>query len=257
MQAIITAGGTFSADNPLFIETGIAKKALLPMGDKLMIQWVAEALMQSKHITGLVIVGMEAGEFDDSNLNVQYTPSLGNIIDNVKVGIELAEKADPHFQKAIICSSDVPLINADLIDEFIDICLETDHDLYYPVVEEQTLEKRFPNSMRTFTPMKGGRYTGGDVMMVDKRAVKINLELMRGLTGQRKNFFQQARMIGFTFIFRFIFHLMDIEEAGERASKTLNIKGRILDYPRAEIGMDVDKLHQYQMVKADIEASQA
>jgi len=94
-------------------------------------------------------------------------------------------------------------------------------------------------------------------MMVDKRAVKINLELMRGLTGQRKNFFQQARMIGFTFIFRFIFHLMDIEEAGERASKTLNIKGRILDYPRAEIGMDVDKLHQYQMVKADIEASQA
>lgn len=257
MQAIITAGGTFAADNPLFIETGIAKKALLPMGDKLMIQWVAEALMQSKHITGLVIVGMEAGEFDDSNLTVQYTPSRGNIIDNVTAGIELAEKTDPDFQKAIICSSDVPLINANLIDEFIDICLETDHDLYYPVVEEKTLEARFPNSKRTFTPMKGGRYTGGDVMMVDKRAIKINLELMRGLTGQRKNFFKQAQMIGFTFIFRFLFHLMDLEEAGRRVSKTLNINGRILDYPRAEIGMDVDKLNQYQLVKAEIEASQA
>ncbi len=257
MQAIITAGGTFPAENPLFQETGIAKKALLPIGGKPMIRWVADALMRSKYIDGLVIVGLDPGEFDDRGLTVRYTPSHGNIIDNVLAGGKIVDEIEPNFQKVILCSSDIPLITPKIVDEFVEICRQTDHDLYYPVVELKTMEARFPGSNRTFTPMKGGKYSGGDLFMLDRHATTINVDLMRGLTGERKNYWAQARMLGIAFIFRFIFRLMDLNEGAERAGKILNLRGRVIDSPHAEVAMDVDKLHQYRMVKQEIEASPA
>ncbi len=257
MQAIITAGGTFAADNPLFLETGIAKKALLPMGGTPMIRWVADALMASKHIENLIIVGMEAGEFDDTGLTVRYTPARGGIIDNVLAGADAAAEIEPDFKKLVLASSDIPLITPQIIDEFVDICLQTDDDLYYPVVEQKTMEARFPGSNRTFTPLKGGKYTGGDLFVLDRRAVEMDLDLMRSLSGERKDYWAQARLLGFGFIFRFIFRLMDLAEAERRACKILNLRGNVLDYPRPEVAMDVDKLHQYKMVKQILEASPA
>lgn len=255
MQAIITAGGTFEADNPLFLQTGIAKKALLPMGGKPMIRWVADALMASKHVDGIVIVGLEHGDFDDSGLTVKYVPSRGNIIDNVMAGAETVAEIEPDFKKLVLASSDIPLLTPEIVNAFVGTCLPTDFDLYYPVVEQKTMDARFPGSNRTFTPLKGGRYTGGDLFVVDRRAVEMDLELMRNLSGERKNFVAQARMLGFSFIFRFIFRLMDLKEAEARACKILHLHGNVLDYPHAEVAMDVDKLHQYEMVKAELEAS--
>ncbi len=257
MQAIVTAGGTLKADNPLFIETGIATKALLPMGGKPMIQWIVEALLDSKYIDGVVIVGLKPGDFDADSLPVRYTETQGNIVDNVLAGMKIVQEINPNVEKVILCSSDIPLLTSNLVNEFVEICQETDHEIYYPVVEQKVMEKRFPNSKRTFTPMKGGRYTGGDIFLVHKTALKVNMELLRALTGQRKNFFAQARMVGFGFIFRFIFRMMDLDEAAERAGKVLNLNGRALDYPRAEVAMDVDKLHQYILVKNELEATLA
>jgi len=220
MQALIIAGGRIKADKALFIETGISQKALLPIGGKPMIQWVADALMGSKYIDGLVIVGLKPGNFDDANMPVRYVKDRGNIIDNGLAGMAVIEEVEPDYKKFIVCSSDIPLLTPSLVDEFVEIFRQQEYaDVYYPLVEEKVMEARFPGSKRTFTPMKGGRYAGGDIFFADKAVGKANQEFLRGLTGQRKNFFAQAQMIGFTFIFRFIFRMMDIHEAAERASK--------------------------------------
>ena len=233
MQALIIAGGTIKADKPLFIETGTSKKALLPIGGKAMIQWVTEALMGSKYVDGLVIVGLKPGSFNDAAMPVRYVRDRGNIIDNGLAGMDAIEEIEPDYKDFIVCSSDIPLLTPPLVDEFVEICRQQEYaDVYYPVVEEKVMEARFPGSNRTFTPMKGGRYAGGDI------------------------FFAQAKMIGFTFIFKFIFRMMDIHEAAARASKVAGAIGRAIDYPRADIAMDVDKLHQYLLVKERLEAKQ-
>jgi molybdopterin-guanine dinucleotide biosynthesis protein A len=258
MQALIIAGGTIKADKPLFIETGISKKALLPIGGKPMIQWVAEALMGSKYIDGLVIVGLKPDSFDHANIPVRYVADQGNIIDNGLAGMTAIEEIEPDYKKFIVCSSDIPLLTPALVDEFVETFRQQEYaDVYYPLVEEKVMEARFPGSRRTFTPMKGGRYAGGDIFFADRGVAKANQEFLRGLTGQRKNFFAQARMIGFVFIFKFIFRMMDIHEAAARASKVAGATGRALEYPRAEVAMDVDKLHQYLLVKEILEAKQA
>lgn len=257
MHAIITAGGTLNADSPLFLETGIAKKALIPIAGKPMIQWVIDAIAGSRQIDGLIVVGLKEGEVDPGGKPIRYVEDHGSIVDNVLAGAAVAQEIDPNTHKILLSSSDIPLITSEIIDEFIDICLQKKGEVYYTVVEKKTMEARFPDSQRTFTAVKGGCYSGGDLMMIDTRAVNANIELIRGATGHRKNFLAQARLLGFTFIFRFIFRLMDLEEGERRARKAFNVNGYILDYHRAEIAMDVDKLHHYQLVKRELEARQS
>ena len=256
MLALITAGGTLKADSPLFLETGIAKKGLIPIGDKPMVQWVADAIVGSDRIDGLIVVGLNEGAVQACGKPVYYVADQGSLVDNVLAGVELARQIAPTTYKILLSSSDIPLITTEIVDEFIDICLEKEGEIHYTVIEQKTMEARFPNSRRTFTPLKDGRYAGGDLLMIDTRAMNPNIELFRGATGHRKNFLAQARLIGFTFIFRFLFRLMDLKEGERRARKAFNVSGHILNYHRAEIAMDVDKLHHYQLVKQELEARQ-
>ncbi len=254
MHAIITAGGTLKADSPLFLETGIAKKALIPIAGKPMIQWVIDAIVGSRQIDSLIVVGLKEGDVDPGEKPSRYVEDQGSMVDNVLAGVAAAQEVDPNTRKILLSSSDIPLITSEIIDEFIGVCLQKKGEVYYTVVEKKTMEARFPDSQRTFTALKGGCYAGGDLMMFDTHAVNANIELIRGATGHRKNFLAQARLLGFTFIFRFIFRLMDLEEGERRARKAFNVSGHILDYHRAEIAMDVDKLHHYQLVKRELEA---
>jgi hypothetical protein len=50
---------------------------------------------------------------------------------------------------------------------------------------------------------------------------------------------------------------LTIEAGVERASNSLGIRGRAILCPYAEIGMDVDKPHQLEILRADLERSAA
>lgn len=257
MQAIITAGGALKPNDALFLKTGIPKKGLIPIAGKTMVQWVADAIIASDHIDGLIVVGLKDGDVDPGGKPIHYVEDHGGLVDNVLAGADAAKVIAPDSHKTLLSSSDIPLLTTDLVDEFIDICLSKEGMIHYTVIQKETMEARFPNSNRTFTRLKGGSYGGGDLLMIDSRAINYNIELFRGATGHRKNFLRQAQLVGFTFIFRFLFRLMDLEEAEERARKAFNLHGHVLNYHRAEIAMDVDKLHHYELVKRELEATVA
>ncbi len=253
MKTIILAGGKLKKLSALYKETGIEKKALLPMGGKPMIRWVADALMGSKHVDGLAIVGLKPGDFNTADYPVHYLENKGAMLDNALAGLQLIEKIAPNEEQCLLSSSDIPLITTEMVDEFVETCIDVDADIHYPLIERKIMESRFPESKRTFTRMRDGAFSGGDLFFIGRRSTKTNLELIRGLTTRRKNFLSQARLLGFVFIFRFLLGLMDITEGAKRVNEALGINGRVINYPRAEIGMDVDKLSQYLLVKSELE----
>ena len=83
MDAMITAGGTLKPDDPLFQQFGIEKKALLPMVGRPMISWVLEALRNSGGVDHIAIVGLDPDELDYQDDRLHFTPSTGNLVDNV------------------------------------------------------------------------------------------------------------------------------------------------------------------------------
>ena len=255
MHAIIAAGGKLNTEDPLFIEVGLANKALIPLAGKPMVQWVVEALLGSKHIEGVVIVGLQPSDLNLPDLPIQYAPETDNVVNNVLAGLELVKKQDPNYKWVLVSTADIPLIKPEMIDNFIETAQTLGAEAIYPLVTDKTMESRFPNSKRTFTKMKGGRYSGGNITLASHVApLKINYDLLRGITGERKNFVAQARLIGIGFIIRFLLGLMTIEEAAQRASIPFNVIGKVIDWPNAEVAMDVDKQHQYHIIKQEIEA---
>ena len=254
MDAIITAGGKSTPDDPLYAVTNIEKKALIPLAGQPMIAWVAQALWDSGLVENIVIVGLEPSEITLEGLPTHFTPAVGGMIDNLLAGFAKLEAVNPTADKVLLCSSDIPLVTPDSIKGFVAECGNQTADVYYAVVEERVMEARFPGSNRTFVPFKGGRYSGGDVFLTHiKVPSKIDFDLFHNLTGSRKNYFKQARLLGFGFIIRFLFRQMAVADAAARASEVINLEARGVETRYAELGMDLDKPHQYDMIKAELE----
>ena len=258
MDAIITAGGTFKPDDVLYQKFGIKKKALVPIAGRPMISWILSAIQDSGLVENIAIVGLEPDEIEYEDGHLHFTPTTGNLVENVFAGLYKLQEINPSVQKLLIFSSDIPLVTPEIIQGFVEECEEQPGgDMYYAVVKKETMEAAFPNSNRTFVPFKGGHYSGGDLFLADVAAATGNKELAKLLTGSRKNYLQQARAIGFGFIIKFLFRTMTPQEAAKQASKKANFDGRVVVTRFAELGMDVDKPHQYEMVEAYLEKRKA
>lgn len=257
MDSIVTAGGKSKPEDPLFELTGIEKKALIPLAGRPMIAWVVDAVWKSGLVENIAIVGLEPGEVDFGDAPVYFTSAVGDIVSNVLAGLDRLREVNPSVQKVLLASSDVPLITPEILQGFVEECGTLEADGYYAVIEEKTMEARFPNSKRMFVPFKGGRYAGGDVLLVDVAAVKANQEFIRGLTGSRKNYWGQARMLGLGFILRFIFRMMTVHEAAAQAAVKANLNAEVVDTKFAELGMDLDKPTHYELITSILEKSEA
>jgi GTP:adenosylcobinamide-phosphate guanylyltransferase len=258
MDAIVTAGGINLSDDPLYELTGVEKKALIPLAGQPMIGWVVDALAQSGLIEHIAIVGLKPDEVDFGEAPVYFVDSQGEMISNILAGLEKLQEVNPSVKKILLCSSDIPLITSEIVQGFVEECGSLEEaDAYYAIVEEKTMEASFPGSKRTFVPFKGGRYSGGDVFLFDVAATKGNRELFRSLTSSRKNYLNQARMLGIGFIIRFLLRMMTVHEAAARVRNTINLEARVVDTRFAELGMDVDKPHQYEVIKAVLEKREA
>jgi hypothetical protein len=204
-------------------------------------------------VENISIVGLSPGEVDFGDAPVYFTDAVGDLVSNAQAGLARLREINPSAKKILFASSDVPLITPEIIRGFVEECGSQEADGYYTVVEEKAIEARFPGSKRTFIPFKGGRYSGGDVLLMDVDIVKANEALVRDLTGSRKNYWKQAQMIGLGFILRFIFRTMTVHEAMERASSRLNFNAEVVETRFVELGMDLDKPHHYEIIKAALE----
>jgi hypothetical protein len=59
-------------------------------------------------------------------------------------------------------------------------------------------------------------------------------------------------LIGFDTLFLLLFRMVTLDEAAQKVTKRLNIKGRAIVCPYAEVGMDVDKPFQLEILRKDL-----
>jgi len=199
------------------------------------------------------VVGLTPRELTHKDNRLHFVEPAGSLVDNIFAGLKKLQSMNPAVKKILLFSSDIPLVTPQIVRGFIEECGSQEADIYYAIVEEKTMEARFPNSQRTFVPFKEGRYSGRDAFLLDVAAASGNADLARSLTGSRKNYLQQARMLGFVFILRFLLRRMTVQEAAKRASQKVKLDGRVVDTRYAELGMDLDKLHHYEIIKEHLE----
>jgi GTP:adenosylcobinamide-phosphate guanylyltransferase len=252
MDAIVTAGGIPAPDEPLYAYTQGASKALVDVAGKPMVQWVLDALGGAQKVENVVVVGLDASHGLKCGKPLSHVPNHGGMVDNIRAGTKKVVELNPQAAHVLIVSSDIPTITPEMVDWTISACLETDDDMYYNVVERSVMENRFPGSNRTYTKLKGIQVCGGDMNAVKPWVVLSERGLWNRLEAARKNALKQASLIGLDTLFLILFRLVDLKGAERQASKRMGLKARAILCPYAEIGMDVDKPHQLELLRADL-----
>lgn len=254
--AVVTAGWSPKEDDPLAEYTHDHPKALIPIAGKPMIAHVVDALAGSRNIQNIVIVSLDpaAAQF---SVQVEYVPDAGDILSNVEAGIDYVAAHYPDLDGILLSSSDVPTITPPIVDAFIDECFRTDHDLYYSIVERSVMEGRFPGSLRSYIHLREGDFAGGDLILVRPGMALSQRELWQDLSAARKSALRQARLVGMGLFLRLVMRRLSLGDAEQRICKVLNVRGRAVPFPYAEVGMDVDKPFQLEIVRAELEAHAA
>lgn len=242
-DAIILAGGesskAFGRDTSIY-------EAMIDINGEPMVLFVARALRQSSLVGKIYVTGpikvLESCIFPD---NTALIEGGRTIVETIKNGIINLE----HNNKVLVVTADIPLITPKAIEDFINQCSEYEADLYYPIVEKKYNEARYPGNKRTYVRIKEGTFTGGNIFLVNPQIVPGCINASAPFIDNRKNPLKLCSILGWKFVVKFLLGVISLNELEQRVSDILKIRGRVIlsEYP--EIGMDVDKPSDLELVK--------
>ena len=252
LDAVVTAGGIPQPGEPLYPYTQGISKALLDIAGKPMIQWVLDAMSNASTINNVIVVGLSEESGITCKKPLHFVPNQGKMLDNFRAGVTKALEINPDLVFTVFASSDIPGITGEMVDWVVNTSMETDDDLYYNVITQQVMEARFPGSNRTYTHLKGLDVCGGDMNVVRASVAADESDIWEKISNARKSPLKQAALIGYDTLILLLLKQLTIEKVIDKVANQLNVKGRGIVCPHAEIGMDVDKPHQLEIVRADL-----
>ena len=237
--AVVILAGYAQSPTPLALETGELCKALLPIKGRPMLSYVVDALHESGCMRRLVLVGL--GEEDGAGLRLNcplvYLPNQHSMIENVLAAIDVLDGKE----RVLLCSTDLPLLTAEAIRDFLSRAEAGEADLCYPIVCQEVMEARFPDSGRSFRNLVDGAFAGGDLFLVAPEVIRNNADFARALSDNRKEAWGLAKAMGPGVILRFLVRRLHIRDLEKRAAKILHCSCKAIISPYAELAMDVDK----------------
>ncbi|MBI3172851.1 MAG: nucleotidyltransferase family protein [Chloroflexi bacterium] len=254
MDAIVTAGGIPLPQDPLYTYAKGDSKALLDVAGKPMIQWVLDALGEARDVENVIIVGLTPKSGLTCSKPLHYLSNQGRMLSNIVAGVNKVLEINPQAEYVLIVSSDIPALRGEHVDWLIETCMQTRDDLYYGVCPREVMETRFPNSRRTYTKLKDMQVCGADINVSHVRMATEHLDMWEQLIGNRKSPMKQAATIGFGTLFMLATGNLTLTDAVERITERIGITGRPIVWEHAEPCMDVDKPHQLEMLREDLQA---
>lgn len=249
MDAIVLAGGIATPQDPLYPLSPNGLKSMLPIVGKPMVQWVLDALSGASLVEDVVLIGIDDIAGLSCSKTLHTLKDEGSLMGNIKQGATFLKELHPQETHLLSVSADIPTITPAIIDTSVKEFQKAAVDIYYSVVERSVMEKRFPGSKRTYIKMKDGEICGGDLNAFSKEAALNPAGLWAELIKTRKSPLKQAALIGYGTLLRIMLGQLTLDHAAERVCARLGITGKAVRTPFAEIGMDVDKPFQFEMVE--------
>ena len=253
MDAILLAGGVPEPGSPLYPYSKGKPKVAVQIGSKSMAQWVLDALERSSSIDNIVIVGIEEMREElHSTKILDFKPAGDDYIHNFQLGAEALLAHKPEAEKVALVSCDIPMLTPESVDWVVQTSLESDEDLYYCVIEQSQMEKRFPDSARSYVKLRDINVCGGDLGVINLDLYRKKKEFWRKIFEARKSHLHLARLVGFDFLLLLLLRRLTLEDAVQKVTRRLDITAQGLNCPYPEIGMDIDKPHQLEIARREL-----
>lgn len=240
-------------DDPLYAEGRNGARSLIDIHGKPMVQWVIDALDASRSVRELYIIGLPPDSDIKTTKQVHFLSDAGGLFENIRAGVMRVAEDDPEQGRVLVVSSDIPALRPEMVDWLADQVGNDSHSLiFYNVIPREVMEKRYPDSNRSYVHFRDLTICGGDMNIIDKRLFAEDRPIWKQLAEMRKHPLRQAGLLGFENIILVAFRLVTLKTAVKRVCKKLSLSARALVCPYAELGMDADKPHQLAILRNDL-----
>lgn len=248
-DVFITAGYDPDKADPLLAAAGVDHKSLVPVAGQPMIRHVVSAFVESGRVGEIVIIGLGPEHGLDFGVPVHYVPNQPSLWASQNAGVRRLREINGEDRLIIGTTADIPLLTPGVVNWFIDHCQPYDRGLYWGIVPEDVMVQGFPDSKRSYLPLREGRFCSGDLYMGRLSTAEQIQEKMRDFIANRKSVVRQLLLLGPGVILRFLFRRLALNDMLGVMQRAFGITGGPVILPFAEAGMDVDKPFQWEQVK--------
>jgi molybdopterin-guanine dinucleotide biosynthesis protein A len=235
--AIVLAGGpqdALAAKTP-----GAPNKAFVAIHGIALVERTLRALRASSSIGRIIVVAPERVHRHPAlALADEHRRDGQRIRDSLRNGLAgLPPNAD-----VLVSTSDLPVLTAQSVDDFVFRAIEKNADLVYGCLEKRTHDAKYPQVPHTWARLRDGTYCGTGFITMRPRVFPSLERFIEQLGHARKNPLQLARLFGWDVLLRFALRRLSIADAEQRASQVIGAPVRAVISPYAEIGVNVDRV---------------
>lgn len=243
-DAIVLAG---AKNNGALKEVSpVPYEALISLKNRTLIEYVVDSLTKTPSVGRILVVGPR--EHLSSLIGERvYSIQEGSdsILENVKIGAEVLNVKED----ILLTTSDIPLITPEAIEDFLEKTRRLEGDLFYPIISKEDNESLLPGMERTYVRLRDGVYTGGNLFLFSPHAIPICYEPIRKFIQNRKNPLKLTRLLGIPFLFQLVIGRLSLKGIEKRMSRLLGIKGVPIISRHPEMGFDIDKPSDLEIVE--------
>ncbi len=247
-DAFITAGYDPDKVDRVSAAAGVAHKSLVPLVGMPMAWHVVQALAESDRVGEIVVVGIGPEEID-FGVPVHHVPNQPSLWASQNAGLRKLRSLNGEDRFILALSADVALLTGTIVNSFIEACEPFEQEVYWGIVRKDVMLNAFPDSKRTYLPLREGSYCSSDLYLGRLSAGFQIQERVRYFIENRKNVLAQVWKLGLPTMVKFLLRRLAIADLVDIAYRIAGIRGRPVVLQLAEAGMDVDKPEQLVQVR--------
>jgi GTP:adenosylcobinamide-phosphate guanylyltransferase len=193
----------------------------------------------------VVVAPPSANGHRDLTLADELRPDGVRITESLRNGLS----GFPADDNVLVVASDLPVLTAHAVDDFVSGIGALAADVVYGCVEKENHLRHFPEVPHTWARMRDGTFCGGGMAGLRPRSLPLLERFIERLGAARKHPFRLASLFGWDMLARFAIGQLTIAVAETRATNILGAPVRALISPFAETGVNVDRVSDVSLAK--------
>lgn len=240
-SVLILAGQREGVIDPLCEETGVTRKALIPIIDRPMIDYVLDAISNSGLAAPFGVSGFDA----NYDKRLIQTPAGSGPANSALLGAQHIG-----IYPLLITTCDHPLLTPDIIETFITEAKKSGADFCVGLADKSVIQPSYPNVKRTYLKFADKAVSGCNLFYIANQKGLAAIEFWQNAQQHRKQPWKLARAFSVSLFISYLTGKLTVNSAFSHASKRLNITAKPVFLPFAEAAIDVDKPSDKKLVEA-------
>ena len=244
-SALVLAGSRGGRGDDLAAAQGERHRALIPVHGVPMLVRVIRTLRAAPSIGPLTVSIDDPTALDDvaerRALVASGALALRRSESSPSRSVVAVLESQPAGQPVLVTTADHPLLTPAMVEHFTQACASERADLCVGLVTATLLREHYPESTRTYLPMRDDLYSGANLFGFLTRDARRAAEFWVRAEALRKQPWRLALAFGPRALYLFWRRRLDLDSAFAQISDVIGCRVRAVRMPFAEAAIDVDR----------------